>query len=316
MPFSHPHEKVHLTPLRRRFRLVDPEHAKVVVQADTRKPTRGAWNVQIFHGLGDKGYTGNPLFLQKGRMPRLRTAANVMCNAVGIDGPFLRAPANPGKRMGRYQQVNAYGPRLRDHLEDTLDTYVSTYGHVVLNELPKPKVNPKGPVLWLPSWDNRKFLGKSHPSSLEPFHREVILAAREIPFQVRYHPNTVNHEQNAQARARLKSASGVKVVSQRMDPYRLLDGVRAVFTDSSSLGFEAYCLGIPVGVAHAKGVATAGLHKELEERCPVLESGKPDLIEWARSPDRTSDQAWLRDLLFAPSIKVNDKFAQELQERA
>ncbi|MCA1818951.1 MAG: hypothetical protein LC620_02680, partial [Halobacteriales archaeon] len=79
-PHRHPHEMAHLRPLISRLQdmlVAPPARAAVVVLAESRPPVRGAWNVQVFHGLGDKGYTLNPVFLQRGHFPRLRTALNL-----------------------------------------------------------------------------------------------------------------------------------------------------------------------------------------------------------------------------------------------
>lgn len=315
-----PHERAHLGPLARRLedlRAGDPSVARVVVSAAADLPVKGAWDVQVFHGLGDKGYTLNPLFLQRGRSPRLRTAANMVMRTFHLPAPFLRPPTDPGRRASRYDQVNAYGPRFRDALESMLrGAEVSTYGHVALNDLGSVKPDPQGPVLWLPTWDNRKYLGGPQQSSLVPFAHEVALTSRHVPFRVKYHPLTLVHGQGAEARAELERQSGVEVIPADSDPYAMLRGVRGVLTDTSSLGFEAYCLGLPVALARPNHYQYTGLHQELAARAPVLSSGKPDLLSWAEAPEPGNDQAWIDDLLFKPDPRRNDDFAANLRQRA
>ncbi len=313
----HPHERAHLAPLARRLKSIragSPEVADVVVHPDTRPPTKGAWNVQVFHGLGDKGYTGNPIFLQRGRFPRLRTAANRFLRTFHLPAPFLRPPTKPGRRAGRYEQVNAYGPRFRDRFEDMLrDVHVSTHGHVALNDRTF-RHDPDGPILWLPTWDNRKYLGGPDQSSLGPFAHEVALVSRHVPVRVKYHPLSVAYDQHAEQRAELAREPGVEVVATD-DPYDLLDGVAGVLTDTSSLGFEAYCMGIPVGLATPPKVRHHHLHAELAARCPVLHSGRPDLLAWAEGPEAGHDAKWVRDLLYKPEPRRNDAFAADLVAR-
>ncbi len=316
---SQPHERAHLAPLQRRLqdlRAGDAAHAKVVVSATSRPPVKDAWDVQIFHGLGDKGYTLNPIFLQTGRFPRLRTALNMALRTFHLPAPFLRPPQHPGQRPSRYQQVNAYGPRFRDALETMLsDVEVSCHGHVALNELGAVEPDPDGPILWLPTWDNRRFLGGPAQSSLAPFAHEVALTSRHVPFRVKYHPLTLAHKQDADARAELERAPGVDVVSAEKDPYSLLRGIRGVVTDTSSIGFEAYCLGLPVALARPTDFRYKGLHQELAVRVPVMSSGKPDLLSWAEQPPAERDQAWIDDMLFRPASTRNDEFAAELRAR-
>lgn len=313
------HERAHLEPLRQRLRHVRAGQAAVadvVVMADTRKPVPEAWNVQLFHGLGDKGYTGNPIFLQKGRWPRLRTAGNRLFGLFGMSGPFLRPPEDPGRRSCRYQQVNAYGPRLHDALEDMLQQcHITGHGHVALNDRANIRFDPEGPVLWLPTWDNRKFLGGVNQSSLDTFAHEVALVSRHVPVRVKYHPLSLRHRQSERARQEMEREPGVAVVPADANPYDLLGGIRAVLTDTSSIGFEAYCMGIPVGIATPVGVAHRGLHAELAERAHVLHSGRPDLLGWAEDPDRPTDRAWAREILYPPEPRRNDAFAAELESR-
>lgn len=303
-----------MAPLRARLGDAPVADSEVVVHADTRPPVRGAWNVQVFHGLGDKGYTGNPLFLQRGRFPRARTALDMAARRLGRRTRLLEAPPNAYRRAGRYEQVNAYGPRFADHFEQLLaDTVVSRHGHVALNERP-PQRGPAGPVLWLPTWDNSAFLGGPNQSGLGRFADAVAGAAQAgNPVRVKLHPHTVAYDQEAEARARLASA-GVEVVPADADVYALLDGARAVLTDTSSLGFEAACAGLPVAVARPADVGLGGLHAELEQRVPVL---APDDVEaWMADPEPFTDTAWARDLLFAPRPERNDAFAAELAARA
>lgn len=313
----HAHERGHLAPLRRRLPAQlagKPEVASVEVMPDTRPPVRGAWNIQVFHGLGDKGYTGNPIFLQKGRWPRLRTAANMVARSLRLPGPFLRPPERPGRRPSVYEQVNAYGPRFKDRFEDMLDDVViSTFGHIALNEQARFRVDPDGPLLWMPTWDNRRYLGGPNQSSLGPFAHEVALASRHVPVRVKLHPLSLRHDQDVAARTELERAEGVDLVPADADPYGLLDGCRGLLTDSSSLGFEAYCMGVPVAIAIPNGVRPRGLHAELAERTHVLHSGKPDLLGWAEAPRYPGDKAWARDLLYAPSPSQNDAFAADVR---
>ncbi len=316
----HAHERVHVGPLAARLHDVQQEkveHAKVVVWPDTRPPERGAWNVQMFHGLGDKGYTGNPLFLQRGRFPRVRTALNHFSARLHLPAPWLNPPRWPGTRRSRYQHVNAYGPRLADHLESILkDVHISHHGHVALNERGPPRIDPEGPLLWLPTWDNRLYLGGANQSSLTSFAHEVSLVSRHVPVRVKFHPHTLSHNQDVAARSELQKEEGVQSVPPAADPYALLDGIRGVLTDTSSIGFEAYCMGVPVAVAHPVGVQYKGLHTELSERVTVLSAGKPDLLAWAESPEGATDIAWARELLYKPDRAKNDAFAAELRSFA
>ena len=294
-----------------------PQRARVVVMAASDPPRRGAWNVQVFHGLGDKGYTLNPIFLQRRRFPRVRTAGNMLLKAVGARGPFLRPPAQPGRRATRYQQLNAYGPRWADLLEGMVEgAVVSRHGHLALNEMEGLGSDPDGPILWMPTWDNSRFLGGPNQSSLATVGDEVIRLARATPFLVKLHPLSVLHRQEAALRSRLESAEGVTLAPADASPYELMEGARALLTDTSSLGFEAYCAGLPVAVVRNPGVAFHGIHQELAERTPVLEPGGTDLARWVESPEPPSDAAWARDLLFEPSRARNDRFAAELRRRA
>lgn len=316
----HAHERAHLAPLERRLadiRAGDASVAQVVVSADARPPIKGAWDVQVFHGLGDKGYTLNPIFLQRGRFPRLRTAANMVLRAMHLPAPFLRPPAHPMRRRSRYDQVNAYGPRFRDALETMLsDAEVSSFGHVALNDIGSIKADPEGPVLWLPTWDNRRYLGGAQQSSLVPFAHEVALTSRHVPIRVKYHPLTLVHGQAQQARGELERQPGVEVLPADADPYAALRGIRGVVTDTSSLGFEAYCLGLPVALARPADYRYKGLHQELAVRVPVMSSGKPDMLAWAEAPAEKHDQSWIDDLLFRPGASRNNDFAAELRLRA
>jgi len=305
-----------LAPLRDRLQdLVVPyQRASVIVHADTRTPRRGAWNVQIFHGLGDKGYTGNATFLQVGRSPKLRTAATMLAHALGSSRSFLEPPA-AAKRASRYQQVNAYGKRMADQLESLLDgAEITRFGHPALNDLGPLMPDPAGPLLWVPTWDNRRTMGGPPQSGLSPFAHEVALMAKRLPVLVKYHPLTIRYNQDKAARAELANA-GVSLIPANDSPYPHLRGVRGVLTDSSSLGFEAFCLGLPVAIARPKGTNLGGLHAELEERVPVLSPGKPDLIAWAEAPPTPGGRAWARELLDTPTPGLNDAHAKHLRQR-
>ncbi len=309
----------HIGPLMARVQDVlvpPPQRATVVVHADTRPPQRGAWNVQIFHGLGDKGYTTNPLFLQRRRLVRLRTAGNMALRLARLPAPLLRAPARPGKRRSRYEQVNAYGPRWADLFAGFLrDVEISRFGHVALNETAGLEADPDGPLVWLPTWDNRAYLGGANQSSLAPFAEEVMRVARTVPVLVKMHPLTISHGQSAAVRKRLATAPGVTVAPADADPYALLQGARAVLTDTSSLGLEAFCAGLPVGLAVNPGLEMEGLNGELAERVPQHSLGRPTILAWAEAPPPPSDTAWASDLLFAPEPQRNDAFAAMLRSR-
>jgi hypothetical protein len=292
-----------------------PERASVVVQAASDPPQRGAWNVQVFHGLGDKGYTLNPLFLQRRRFPRLRTALNIPLGTLRLPAPFLRPPRRPGRRRSRYDQLNAYGPRWVDLLEALVkDVHVSEHGHVALNEMGGLAHDPDGPVVWLPTWDNRRYLGGVEQSSLRTFADQVVELARTVPVLVKLHPLTVANHQASAVRRRLAAAPGVTMAPADAGAYRLLEGARAVLTDTSSLGFEAYCSGLPVALARNPGVPLPGLHRELAERVPIFRVGER-LASWGEAPDPASDTAWARDLLYDPSPARNDAFAADLRGR-
>ncbi len=318
LPSRYPHERHHVAPLARRLAdaVAGPARAAVVVHTDTRPVARGAWNVQVFHGLGDKGYTGNPVFLQRWRFPRVRTALNMVAGRVGLPAPFLRPPARPGRRGSRYDQLNAYGPRLADHLEGVLrGAEISRYGHMALNERGPLRPSRGGPVLWVPTWDNSAFLGGVNQSGLDAF--AAPLAAAEVKLQVKLHPHTVAHDQARRAREVLAAAPGVELVDAAADPYDLLAGARAVVTDTSSLGFEAYCAGLPVAIARPADAGLGGLHAELEERAAVFVPGEErGLLDWLAAPEAPSDRAWARDLLFEPAPARNDAFAADLRARA
>ena len=315
----HPHERAHVRPLAQRLRHLragQPDVAEVVVSPDTRVPVRDAWNVQVFHGLGDKGYTFNPNFLQRGRFPRVRTALTMAARRLRLPFNFTRPPARPGRRPSRYQQVNAYGPRFHDLLSDMLrDVEVSDFGHVALNDRSGVRPDPDGPLLWMPTWDNRRFLGGPNQSSLGAFAREVALVSRHVPVLLKAHPLTLRFQQDTAALQHLAKEPGVTMVDAGTDPYTLLGGVRGLLTDTSSLGFEAYCMGLPVGVARPPRVQHRGLHAELAQRTHVLHSGRPDLLRWAEAPEAPSDARWMRDLLYAPSPGRNDAFAADLDAR-
>ena len=319
-PHRQAHEAAHLRPLMDRLHDVmasQAHKAKVVVLAESRAPVRGAWNVQVFHGLGDKGYTCNPLFLQKGRFPRLRTALNLPLARLRLPAPFLQAPAHPGRRAGRYQQVNAYGPRWADLFEEMLkDVEVSRFGHAALNETGGLHADPEGPLLWLPTWDNRAYMGGVNQSSLETFAQQAIAIAQDVPILVKLHPLTVRRGQATAVHKRLGATRNVTLAPAAESPYRILEGCRGVLTDTSSLGFEAYCSGLPVAIAHNAGVRFAGIHAELAQRTSVFAPDDPALLGWAQSPAPPSDTAWARDLLFAPDARRNDAFAARLRERA
>jgi hypothetical protein len=319
-PHQHPHEAAHLGPLMARLTdllVVPPTEAAVIVQADTKPPVAGAWNVQLFHGLGDKGYTGNPLFLQKGRMPRFRTALNLPLAMLGLPAPFLRPPARPGKKRSRYQQVNAYGPRWADWFDETLsDVQITRFGHVALNDMEGLSSDPEGPVVWMPTWDNRRFLGGRNQSSLHAFAADVARIAHSgIPFIVKFHPLTVRRRQSPMVRRMLEQAPNVTVAPADSGPYSLLQGCRGVLTDTSSIGFEAYAMGFPVAVLRPSGVRHKGLHKELADRVPVFDATRPGLEKWAESPEHPADARWARDLMDPPRRKSNDAFAAQLRQK-
>lgn len=318
-PHRHAHELAHVRPLMDRVQdvlVAPPERASVVVHADTRPPQRGAWNVQVFHGLGDKGYTTNPLFLQRRRFVRMRTAGNMALRALRLPAPFLRPPTHPGRRRCRYDQVNAYGPRWADLFAVFLrDVEVSRFGHVALNESEGLSGDPDGPLVWYPTWDNRAYLGGANQSSLEPFAQEVMRVARDVPVLVKLHPLTVAHSQSAAVRRRLAEAPGVTMAPAHADPYALLQGARAVLTDTSSLGLEAYCAGLPVALAINPGLRLGGLNAELAQRVSQHVPDKPTMLAWAQAPAPPSDSAWARDLLFEPAARRNDAFAAVLRSR-
>ncbi|MCA1811274.1 MAG: hypothetical protein LC623_04595 [Halobacteriales archaeon] len=199
-PHRQPHEAAHLRPLMDRLHDVmaaQPGRARVAVLAHARPPVRGAWNVQVFHGLADRGCS--PRFLQRGRAPRLRAALNAPLARLRLPAPLLRPPARPGLRHSRYQQVNAYGPRWADLFEGMLrDAEVSRFGHTALNEAGLPHADPDGPLLWLPTWDARSRLGGANASSLEGFAKQALaLAASGVPVLLKLHPLTVRHRQAA-----------------------------------------------------------------------------------------------------------------------
>jgi hypothetical protein len=320
-PHRQPHEAAHLRPLMDRLHDVlasHPSDAKVVVLAESRAPVRAAWNVQVFHGLGDKGYTCNPLFLQRGRFPRLRTALNAPLARLHLPAPFLRPPASPGRRRSRYQQVNAYGPRWHDLFDTMLkECEVSRFGHAALNETGGLHADPDGPVVWLPTWDNRAYLGGALQSSLETFAQQAVaIAAQGVPILLKLHPLTVRHRQAAAVRRRLAATRTITMAPAGQSAYRLLEGCRGVLTDTSSLGFEAYCSGLPVAIARNPGVRFDGIHAELADRASVFPPGEAGLAEWANAPVAPTDTAWMRDLLYAPDPRRNDAFAARLRERA
>jgi hypothetical protein len=293
-----------------------PQKARVVVHADSRPPRRGAWNVQVFQGLAGPGHSCDPLFLQRGRFPRLRTALQAPLARLRRGAPLLRHPGRPGHRRSRYQQVNAYGPRWVDLFQDMLDRVeVSRFGHAALNEAEGVEPDPEGPLLWLPTWDSRMHMEGANPSSLEPFVTDVLAVARHIPVLVKLHPLTVRHRQAADAGSRLAAAPGITFAPADTDPYRLLQGARGVLTDTSSLGIEAYCSGFPVAIARNPGVVFHGVLGELAERVPRFSPGDPGLRAWAEAPGHAGDRAWASDLLYAPQRRRNDAFAAQLRSR-
>ena len=294
-----------------------PSRAGVVVLAESRAPIRGAWNVEIFHGLGDKGYTLNPIFLQRGRYPRLRTALNLPLSLLRLPAPFLRAPVKPGRRASRYQQLNAYGPRWADLFEDMVrGAVVSRHGHVALNETEGIARDPEGPLVWLPTWDNRRYLGGRNQSSLETFAADVQRVAARVPVLLKVHPLTERHGHAKALRRRLADTKGVTVAPAGTGAYQVLEGARGLLTDTSSLGFEAFCSGLPVAIARNPGVALHGLHAELAERASVFAPGDAAILDWAESPSPPADDAWARDLLSEPRRSRNDAFAAALREKA
>jgi hypothetical protein len=317
-PHRQAHEAAHLRPLMDRLHDVlasQPHRARVAVLAGGRAPVRGAWNVQVFHGLGDEGCTAR--FLQRGRFPRLRRALDRPLSLLRLPAPFLRPPTRPGRRRGRYAQVNAHGPRWADFLEGMLrDVEVSRFGHPALNEAGGPRADPDGPLLWLPTWDRRSRHGGPNPSSLETFAGQVLALAADVPVLLKVHPLTVAHRQAAAVRKRLAEARNVTVAPVGESPYRLLEGCRGVLTDTSGLGLEAYCSGLPVAVARNPGVRLTGLRAEMAERAPVFSPGEGGLAEWAFAPPPPADPVWARDLLYAPDPRRNDAFAARLRERA
>lgn len=315
----HPHELAHVAPLRQRLQDVkagDETVASVVVHTDTRRPVRDAWNVQVFHGLGDPAHTLNPIFLQRHRWPRFRRALNRLLYKLHLPAPLLRPPRRIAPRAGLYNQVNAYGPLHHDRLQAMLrDAEVTKFGHVALNQVPRIPPNPNGPLLWLPTWDQRAISGGRQRSSLAAFAHEVALVSRHVPVRVKYHPMTLIQGQDVAARAELEKEAGITILPDDADPYGMMRGVRGVLSDTSSLGLEAYCLGLPVALARPPGYDYTNLEAELAERVPVMSAGKPDLLAWAEAPDIRSDRAWQDDLLYPPSPKRNDDFAKDLRSR-
>src|SRR5258705_80699 len=80
-----------------------------------------------------------------------------------------------GRRASRYDQLNAYGPRWVDMLEGMVKgAVVSRFGHVALNELGGLSPDAEGPVVWLPTWDNRATMGGPEQSSLRTFAEAVM----------------------------------------------------------------------------------------------------------------------------------------------
>ncbi len=256
------------------------------------------------------------MYLQRRRFPRVRTAANLLAGRLGLPARFLQPPARPGRRASRYQQVNAYGPRLADHLEGMLrGAEVSRFGHVALNELGRLEPNRDGPLLWLPTWDNSAFLGGVNQSGLDAFAETLVDSG--VRLKVKLHPHTVAHDQSPEARRLLAATPHVEVVEAGANVYDLLAGARAVVTDTSSLGFEAYCAGLPVAIARPADAGLGGLHAELEQRVSVFTPANDrDLLAWLEAPERPSDQAWARELLFEPGPERNDAFASQLRGQA
>lgn len=294
-PHRQAHAAAHLRPLMDRLHDVlasQPGRARVVVQAESRPPVRGAWNVQVFHGLADAGRPSTQRALQGRR--------------------FLRAD-----RHSRYQQVNAHGPRWADLLEGMpKDAEVSRFGHTALNETGGAHTDPDGPLLWLPTWDRRARSGGANPSSLGTFTDQVLAIAADVPVLLKVHPLTAKRGHAAKALRRLAGARNVTVAPATESPYRLLEGCRGVLADAGSLGLEAYCLGLPVALARNPGVEADAIHAELAERAPVFAPGERGLAEWALAPPPPAGTAWARDLLYAPDPRRNDAFAARLRERA
>lgn len=204
---------------------------------------------------------------------------------------------------------------MADHLEAILKgVEVSRFGHVALNERGRPRLDPEGPLLWLPTWNRQRFVGGANQSSLDSFAHEVALVSRHLPVRVKYHPLTISHHQDVTARKELHKEAGIQVLAPERDAYGLLDGIRGILTDSSSLGVEAYCLGVPVAIAKPPGVRFGGLRAELAERVEVLSPGKPDLLRWAESPESGMDKVWREDLLYRPDRTRNDAFVAGLRE--
>ncbi len=283
-----------------------PRKPRVAVLAASDPPVAGAWNVQLFHGLGDKAYTLNPVFLQRGRFPRARTAMNIAAGMVGLPRRWLAPPAQVTPRRCRYQQLNAYGPRWVDlFAERVKDVDVTRFGHVALNELEGLRSDPDGPVLWLPTWDNRRTMGGPMQSSLDPMAADVMALARSgVPVLIKLHPLTVANGQAHRVRRELAATSGIDMVPADSSAYKVLEGCRGVLTDTSSMGFEAYAAGLPVAVVTNPGVRPTGLHEELAERAARVEPGDASLAAWAERPEPPADHAWASDLLFPPEPRT------------
>jgi hypothetical protein len=213
--------------------------------------------------------------------------------------------------------VNAYGPRWADLFEDMLHgAHITRFGHVALNEMEGLSSDPEGPVVWMPTWDNRTFLGGPNQSSLHAFAADVArIAHTGVRFIVKCHPLTVRRRQSTLARRMLQEAPNVTVAPADSEPYPLLQGARCVLTDTSSLGFEAYCMGLPVAVLRPPGVRHKSLHKEMAERVPVFDSTRPGLDKWCLDPEPPTDARWARDLMDAPRRKQNDAFAAQLRQK-
>lgn len=318
-PHRHPHEWNHVRPLAERLRHhMTPagKSPRVAVLAASTHPVSGAWNVQVFHGLGDKAYTLNPRFLQRGHAVRLRTALNIAASSVGLRGRFLDPPRAVRPRRGRYDQYNAYGPRWVDLLALRVrDADVTRFGHVALNERDGLRGDLDGPIVWMPTWDNRHTMGGAGGSSLEWMGPAVLEAARSgTRFLVKFHPLTVSRNQSARLRRELAATPGIDVAPADANPYDLLEGARGLLTDTSSLGFEAYCCGVSVGLAVPDGVRLGGLHAELADRAHRVDP--ESLRDWMDHPTPGADRAWSEDLLYPPSSSLNDAFAADLRRRA
>ncbi|HEX2065754.1 MAG TPA: hypothetical protein VHI93_02980, partial [Candidatus Thermoplasmatota archaeon] len=223
-------------------------------------------------------------------------------------------PGAASSRRGRYEQVNAYGPRWADLFEEALPgTEVSRFGHGPLNEAAGLRADREGPLVWLPG---RRGTGIAGPSDLEAFAGQVTSLAAEVPVLLKPHPLAARHGRSAAVLRRLAAARNVTVAPPAESPYRLLEGCRGVLAPAGSLALEASCAGLPVALARPAGTRLEGLQAELAARAPAFAPGDRGLAEWAQAPPPPTDTAWARDLLFAPDPRRNDAFAARLRERA